>query len=333
MPYMMLRNHQMKLVRHLFLISVFFIVSLSQNLSFYDSYPEIGNKVNYLFTAINTVVYLAVAYLHIYKLVPRYLARKKYSAYLAISFLLILLAMLIRYCESVVACNIINSISLKELDTAAIWNYISDSALTFLCMTGVSLTVLMKNLMEEEKTISELENRLLSHDIESIKNIIDPQILLQSLHLSGKLSSECAERSAELLIKLSTLLRYQLYETSKNKVPLRSEIDFLENYLGLMKNIDTSLEYKVEDEGEICSCFIPPLLFIPFVKTILSGGENKAISVKYAVSNNILQFTCSGDISPADTAIMGAANRLSTLYGDKFTYTINDRILNISLEL
>ncbi len=64
-----------------------------------------------------------------------------------------------------------------------------------------------------------------------------------------------------MLMKLSQLLRYQLYDCSRTKVLLSSEINFLNNYLTLEQNSQAQFNYELLADGEVNRTLVPPLAF------------------------------------------------------------------------
>ena len=98
------------------------------------------------------------------------------------------------------------------------------------------------------------------------------------------------------LITLSSLLRYMLYETDEDKVPVEKEVEYLRNYIDLQKqrfgkNIQVNTDFNDVQKGHS----IEPMLLIPFVENAFKHGtgliENAAIEIKLQLHNKRLQFT------------------------------------------
>jgi LytS/YehU family sensor histidine kinase len=137
------------------------------------------------------------------------------------------------------------------------------------------------------------------------------------------------------LIKLSSLLRYMLYETDE-RVALQKEIEYLQSYIDLQKQrfgnnvtIKTCME-KVEDSFEI-----EPMLLIPFVENAFKHGtgliENAEIDVELRTEKNRLSFSVRNKFNEASVEVkdkssgIGLANvqrRLDLLYGNKHSLLI-----------
>lgn len=97
-----------------------------------------------------------------------------------------------------------------------------------------------------------------------------------------------------MLLELSQILRYQLYDCSRKAVLLKAEIDFLTNYLALEQVYSHRFQYMVSAEGEVHRIFVPPLLFLPFVQQaviqIYSQPVFGSIDLNFHVNGNEIQL-------------------------------------------
>lgn len=142
-PFRILTDRSMRLVRYLILSSAIFTISISQNMSDYATASNMPLNSIYWFSLISAAAYLAVAYLHIYVLVPRFLAKKEYTSYFFASIVSLIILWAIRMAQNQVAINLW-SIDTRPFRSAAVLDSISDFALNLLCFTGVSLSVVLK---------------------------------------------------------------------------------------------------------------------------------------------------------------------------------------------
>lgn len=142
-----------------------------------------------------------------------------------------------------------------------------------------------------------------------------------------------------MLLKLSQILRYQLYDCSRKTVLLKAEIDFLTNYLSLEQWYSNRFQYSVLAEGDINRIFVPPLLFIPFVQQsvfqIYSQNESAAINLHFRVENGEVHFVCSFDNGNLlnQNDFSGIKQRLELLYGEHYTLSISQRIVMLKLKI
>ena len=97
------------------------------------------------------------------------------------------------------------------------------------------------------------------------------RLLLNNLFVLTKTDPE---KASQVILGLSDLLRYQLYDSAKDKILLSKDIDFIHNLLALEKIRKNDFEYHIKTEGKIDGVALPPFLFIPFGLTwpfILAG--------------------------------------------------------------
>lgn len=139
-----------------------------------------------------------------------------------------------------------------------------------------------------EQKAQQFENEKLAGEIKLLKSQINPHFLFNTLNNLYVLTLNNSEKSPEMIYKLSELMSYMLYESNKTTVPLKKEVQYIENYISLEKlryaeRLDVSMNIYDSIEG----INIAPLLILPFV-------EN---SFKHGISNQIVSCWIRIDIS------------------------------------
>ena len=185
---------------------------------------------------------------------------------------------------------------------------------------------------EAEKLKIEAEHKLLKYQL-------NPHFLMNTLnniHAQIDLDTEAAQQSVRLLSKM---MRYMLYETNQERVPLAKEVDFLANYFEMMRNryIGTvSIEFIVPEV--IPSINIPPVLFINLAENAFKHGitydSNSFVRFELAVDTD--KITChvtnskiknKADIQESfGFGIESLRKRLDLLYPNNYTYDIQDNV-------
>jgi two-component system, LytTR family, sensor kinase len=166
----------------------------------------------------------------------------------------------------------------------------------FLIFFSLVLKVLERQ-SQIEKMQKETERERLNSELAFLKNQISPHFFFNTLNNIYSLISINAEDSQKAVLKLSKLMRYLLYESEHGNTNLSSEIDFMNNYIDLMKlrmsdkvSLNVSFPDKFDDKD------IPPLLFIPFVENSFKHGisyrEKSFISISMTVTGNSISFRC-----------------------------------------
>lgn len=139
-----------------------------------------------------------------------------------------------------------------------------------------------------QQQAQQFQNEKLAAEIKLLKSQINPHFLFNTLNNLYVLTLNNSEKSPEMVYKLSELMSYMLYESNKATVPLRREIQYIENYITLEKlRYAERLDISVNIYDSIEEINIAPLLILPFV-------EN---SFKHAISNQIVKGWIRVDIS------------------------------------
>jgi LytS/YehU family sensor histidine kinase len=175
--------------------------------------------------------------------------------------------------------------------------------------------------------------------VEQLKEQVSPELLFKTLHHSGELTLTEPEKASKMLMKLSQLLRYQLYDCSRQKVLLSSEIVFLTNYLTLEQSSLPQFRYQFTSEGEVNRELVPPLLFIPFVQHIVELTHEQQISIPVSLDIHLkaekgtIVFTC---MCPqlnlsVNRGLERIRQRLDLLYGDRYGLSLTTECIRLEL--
>ena len=188
------------------------------------------------------------------------------------------------------------------------------------------MTVLLKEWMIDHQRVSQMEKVHVLSEVEQLKEQVSPELLFKTLHHSGELTLSEPEKASKMLMKLSQLLRYQLYDCSRTKVLLSSEINFLNNYLTLEQNSQAQFNYELLADGEVNRTLVPPLLCIPFVQYIVKSINEQRTSIPVSlkihlkVEENTIIFTClclQVNLLE-DKGLERIRQRLNLLYGNRY---------------
>jgi len=181
-----------------------------------------------------------------------------------------------------------------------------------------------------------------------LKNQINPHFLFNTLNNISSLTQIDADAAQDAIAQLSDLLRYAMYETNKNTVPLGGEVEFMRNYIELMKlrcNEQTSVNYQLSTDSELVE--VAPLLFVSLIENAfkhgVSSGRPSAISIKLEQLQGQLTFICDNtnypkndkDRSGSGIGIENTRRRLELMYADRYEWeqTLEDNIYHVMIKL
>lgn len=158
--------------------------------------------------------------------------------------------------------------------------------ITGLLITGFALGLKFSDkLIQNEKERKESEKEKLNSELAFLKNQINPHFFFNTLNNIYSLVQTNLDDGQKAILQLSKLMRYLLYETEQELKPLSHEIEFMKNYIELMKlRLSDKVALSISFPGEFDEVAVPPLLFLPFIENAFKHG----ISYRKASFINIL---------------------------------------------
>ncbi len=226
--------------------------------------------------------------------------------------------------------------------------------LAFLVIEGIAIAYFfLKEWTKSELIQTQLQANQLNTEIKFLKSQINPHFLFNTLNnLFSMAQAKENDELADGISKLSGMMRYMLYDSNEESVPLTKEITYLEECITLNK-----LRYADEEgiitfghAGQIADVRIAPMLFIPFVENAFKHGvaigQRSAIQIAIAVSGQKLIFKCVNtdysSIKKMEMEISGIGlenvkRRLDLVYPDKHRLIINKEdgkfMVNLEIDL
>jgi two-component system LytT family sensor kinase len=157
---------------------------------------------------------------------------------------------------------------------------------------------------DEIKLKDELAQRNFEMELALIKSQINPHFLFNTINNIDYLITKQPTLASAFLNQLSDILRYMIYETKTEKIPLATELDYIEKYLDLQK-IRTGNPHYVNFEvtGETGNSIIAPMILFPFIENAFKHTENKkssnTIRIKVSIEKDKLVFECENSYQTA----------------------------------
>ena len=246
---------------------------------------------------------------------------------------------------------------LNTLDTAGKVDLFSlgfmlPSAMAVMYTTAITMSLkLVKQWYENERLAKDLEKVNTETELKYLKSQINPHFLFNSLNSIYSLSLKKSDLAPELILKLSDILRYILYEGSEKKVSLLQEVKYLKSYLELEKvRHGDRMDLDIKLLGNLDAYEIAPMLLIPFVENSFKHGLGKDrakgfVNVYLSVENNLLLFSIANskpknghEISKEKgyTGGIGLKNvkkRLNLLYPNKHKLSVGEINNEFKVEL
>ena len=191
-----------------------------------------------------------------------------------------------------------------------------------------------------EKKKQELIHEKLTAELNFLKTQLNPHFLFNVLNMAySSANRKGDEQTADIIEKLSVLLRYMLYESNVDKIEVGREIDFIKNYINLQKmrlsaDIPANITFTIN--GDYSGYRIAPLILIPFVENAFKHGikleQPSAISMTMNFQNHEMEFVTrnpafnnsKGESKNSGIGIKNTQKRLSILYAKKHQLEIDN---------
>jgi two-component system LytT family sensor kinase len=266
-------------------------------------------------------------YVNLFLVFPYFIARKRYDALITIEVTLVVLSIL---GVKAVTALFTQAPPGPGLAIATTFIFLFVNAIAF------SYYVVMEKIKADRRE-KDKEAETLKSELQFLRSQISPHFLFNVLNNTVALARARSEKLEGVLIELSNLLRYMLYETRDNKVSIGKEINYLKSYIYLQKmrfGENATIDVLI-DEDEHTSCDIEPMLLIPFVENAFKHGmglvEDPVIEIRLIIKNKVLYFISRNKCNNAqqdskdDVHGIGLVNvkrRLDLVYGADYKLDI-----------
>lgn len=292
---------------------------------------------NILIAWLKIAPYLLIFIIHNSLIAPRLLLRKhRYVWYLVVNLLTItavfsLVAIYEKYAPYDTEPYILNG-KASFTDLAIYWNIL----LGFF-MTGLNMGIkLLYRSLRDEQQMEELKRQNLQAEMDYLQYQINPHFFMNTLNNIHALIDIDTEYAKSAVIELSKMMRYVLYESGSETISLKKDIQFIENYIELMRirydsSIDICLDYPATIPNKVA---IPPLLLIVFVENAFKHGVSynhaSFIHIRIGYRDDAVTAVISNsrhEKSRPGTTGIGLENvkkRLALIYQDNYTLSIDD---------
>lgn len=287
------------------------------------------------------------AYFNAYFLVNRFLYTRQIPFYI---LTLALTIIAVSFPISIIFHRLVNNKDIKNMVWS--WNFFLIILLTVL-FTVVLIMVLklLKNWYQEEQTRKQLIQLNLETELKFLKSQINPHFLFNSLNNLYALTLKKSDSAPEVVLRLSNILRYVLYETGEGKVPLEKEVQYLSDYIELERiRLGNRVDIRFNTKGNIAGQTIEPMLFLTFVENSFKHGaaasiDHGFVDIDLDVKGHELRFTIANSKSGKQANLLNRdqggiglenlSKRLDILYPErhelKLTDSVDKYIVNLTL--
>ncbi len=312
----------------------------------YDITKYLGFEKASLYTALPMAFNITASYVHYLFILPILFRNKKWGKYFIwlLSLLFFIISVRILAENEVLAKLTPNEDYYKILKLPRIISTLWDT-LSFLIFTGMIRFVL--DWFELENKRKQLENQKLAAELNYLKSQINPHFLFNTLHNLNSLVYAGAKNANEVIVKLSNIMRYMIYESGKERVALSSEIDYMNDYIHLESiRLNNSFKLDFNISGPVEQVKLAPLMLITFLENAFKHGVsdkephcwiNISLSVDgkqlhYKVSNKKIKSLKQNKLK-SGFGLDNVAKRLALSYPNKYSLAVTDTEDTYSIDL
>lgn len=215
-------------------------------------------------------VYLLSTYFFIEVLLPKFLFKQRYTAF-AFSFLILFaISYTCIYYAGVFYLHNATGKPYSQIDFIANkYHAIVDGLFVPFMLFGIAAGIkFSKKWFQQQRENERLAKQKLATELQLLKTSIHPRFLFHSLHTVEKHINNSSSQSPGLILQLSDLLSYILYENDKNWVELEKELEIIRGYINLAeKSFGDNLVLKTEFPVNTKNTFIVPCILLSFVES------------------------------------------------------------------
>jgi sensor histidine kinase YesM len=303
-------------------------------------------NISFIPVIISSLFLIAIFYFNYFVLIPKFLLLKKYLLYI----ITLVLSVVTAFVLSEVFFNLfgVNPGNIASINPILIKIEPVMRANAFLMLT---ISILASISLTINDHLRQLEKEKLVAQISSLKSQINPHFLFNTLNNIYATALDTSPRTADMVERLSEMMRYTMKESQNDFVPLEEEINYLNNFIELQKlRLESKIKFDYSVEGDFTELQIAPMLLIPFVENAFKHGVNSEqdsnirINIKateselhFLVANNKVKIQSNIKENRSGLGIENTKHRLSLIYPSKHLLTIketeNDFIVSLHINL
>lgn len=268
-------------------------------------------------------------------LIPRFLNESRLAMYgLSIVILSAILAPVRALLLSIIVGIFGRS---SNLDFAGVMSMFSTFLIILVISAGLKI---FSDWLSYVQLKSEMDKQNMQSELKFLRSQVNPHFLFNTLNSLYALTLKKSDLAPEIVIKLSEMMRYMLYECNEPFVPLHKEINYLKNYIELERlRHGRHIDIQLNIHGDVQQQRIAPLLFIPFIENSFKHGISKKIADGFVhIDLHVAPSTVHLDVSNSKApqapnperkksggiGLVNVKRRLDLIYPDRHSLEVKD---------
>lgn len=296
---------------------------------------------NFLYVVVFHLTIVAAVYYNLKVLIVRFLNKSRFAIYLLYSAGLVVLTAFLNYALFNLVIDQLFP-GLYYISYFRIWELILIIAAYLIFTSTLFLIWQYAQMLIEKRDAAR-------NELSALKSQINPHFLFNNLNTIYSMASLKDERTPEVILQLSDFLRYVLYDTSSETIPLEKEVDIIQTYVGLQRErVNPEItQVLLTIEGNFSGVNIAPLLLLPLAENCFKHGKGKnpgTIRIVISYDGKNLIFNTENQIALREKTditenwglgIPNVEKRLNLIYPDRHSleYHEKDSIFHLEMKV
>ena len=338
------KNNKINTLTHILVWLVLF--SMPYVLSYGQS-QEINRIIAHFWIPLAS--YAIIFYLNYFLFIDRYLFTKKTLLFLVLNLVAIALFITLKEQIEVSCFSELMRKPNNDKGSPPFKMFVYVQMLSYMAplLFAIAIKTTHRYIKTEAENQEAIQHKLQS-ELKHLHYQLQPHFFFNSLNNIYSLVDVSPEQAKSSIHSLSKLMRYLLYESNLEKVPLSKEIEFLKKYIDLMKlrvSEKTTVEYSFPEQ--LSTIQVAPLLFISLIENAfkhgVSGSKESHIKIVMATEDNKILFTIENSNFPKKTddksgsgiGLVNLEQRLQLLYPNMYSFdtSVEEGVFLVALEI
>ncbi len=293
-------------------------------------------------------IHIIVVYINVYYLIPQLILRRRYWSYLFSLMSMLAMVYLLRTGLNYVLVTKNIWPEAESVGNFLQLNHIVAVVLGELYVIGfVSAIKLLIAWTIEKQRNEDLAKLQLSTELKYLRTQIQPHFFFNTLNNLYALTLTKSDNAPQLVLKISDMMEYVLYEVNGAKADLIEEINYINNFIDIARlRFNESVECETDITGDIEDVEVPPLLLLTFIENCFKHGLKDSDKVKvkmsFEIKNDYLEFALVNSFNPESNisnedgiGIVNTKRRLNLLFANDYVLdsNIKDDLYHLFLKI
>jgi sensor histidine kinase YesM len=313
-------------------------------LFFYTNFFEVENATyqdTLIFSLFLMPITIGTTYIATYKLIPEYLITKQYWRFVLYSAYTFIISLYLLFVSIFFSLIYISNFEYEAMNPLT-KNVLFIMTAVYLIVIIVSAFKLLKLNLKQASLTNKLETKILDtqlklkeQELQYLKMQIHPHFLFNTLNTMYGFALKKADQTPDMILKLSNLLDYLLYQAEKPFVLLSEEINHIKDYIALEKmRFNDTLQVNFIEDIASEDITIAPMLLLPFIENSFKHGSiingQLEIDIELFANSNAIDFRIQNSNSESRNSRQGIGlenikKRLELLYPNQYQLNISNQ--------